>query len=243
MLSNAQKTSYFHRNKRSKPKRFSQGLSIIELLIGVAIGLFILAGASAMFVNNITNSRRLLLETRINQDLRSTMDLISRDLRRGAYWGNSLAGTVATGSASVTQPNPYSAVTVGGSTQVNYTYTRDTVENDVLDNTTEEFGFRLNTTTSAIQMNIGGTWQTLTNTDILAISTFAITPTETTIDIRASCAKTCTDTSSAPTCPRIQVRSYNLTLTGTSKTDAAVSRTLQSQVRVRNDALAGTCPA
>jgi type IV pilus assembly protein PilW len=224
-------------------RRWSKGITIVDLLIGVAIGLFILAGASAMFVNNVTNSRRLLIETRINQDLRSTMDLISRDLRRGAYWGNSLAGTLATGSTSTTQPNPYANVTLTGSTQVDYTYTRDTVENNTLDASSEQFGFKLDTATNAIQMNIGGTWQALTNTDILTITAFAITPTETTIDVRAACAKTCTDTVLAPTCPRIQVRSYNLLLTGTSKTDTAVSRTLQSQVRVRNDVLLGSCPA
>lgn len=242
MLNKRQNNDHFHRNKRSKSRRLSQGLSIIELLIGVAIGLFILAGASAMFVNNVTNSRRLLLETRINQDLRSTMDLISRDLRRGAYWGNSLAGTLATGDPSVTKPNPYSAVTVDGSTQINYTYTRDAVENDTLNVPTEQFGFKLDTTVNAIQMNIGGTWQTLTNTDILTVSAFSITPTETTIDVRAACPKTCVDPVT-PSCPRIQVRTYNLTLTGASKIDPAVSRTLQSQVRVRNDAMLGSCPA
>ena len=232
-------------NARSKSRRLSLGMSIVELLIGVAIGLFILAGASAMFVSNVTNSRRLLIEARINQDLRSTMDLVTRDLRRGGYWSNSLAGTLATGSASTTQANPYSAVAVTGSSQVNYTYTRDAIENDALDAGTEQFGFKLDTTTQAIQMNVGGTWQTLTNTDILSIPTngFTITPTETTIDIRAACAKTCTDTLLAPSCPRVQVRTYNIVLTGTSRTDLAVSRTLRSQVRVRNEAFAGSCPA
>lgn len=232
-------------NARSRSRSLSRGMSIVELLIGVAIGLFILAGASAMFVSNVTNSRRLLIEARINQDLRATMDLVTRDLRRGGYWGNSLAGTLATGSPSVTQANPYSTVELPGSSQINYTYTRDATENDALDAGTEQFGFKLNTTTHAIQMNLGGTWQTLTNTDILSIpdTGFAITPTETTIDIRAACAKTCTDTLLAPSCPRVQVRTYNIVLTGTSKTDSAVSRTLRSQVRVRNDALSGSCPA
>lgn len=240
------------RNKRSSPRRLSQGMSIVELLIGVAIGLFILAGASAMFVANVTNSRRLLLEARINQDLRATMDLLARDLRRGAYWGNSLEGTLATGSTSATQANPYSPVTVTGATQVDYAYTRDATENNALDTSTEQFGVKLNTTTHAIQMNIGGTWQTLTNTDILTIPNngFTITPTETAVDIRAACAKTCVDAvlppsipNSTENCPRILVRTYNIVLTGTSKTDSAVSRTLRSQVRVRNDALLGSCPA
>lgn len=234
---------------RHGSRRSSRGMSIVELLIGVAIGLFILAGASAMFVSNVTNSRRLLLEARINQDLRATMDLVSRDLRRGGYWGNSLAGTLAAGSTSVAQANPYSAVAVTGSTQVDYTYTRDIVENNVLDTGTgtvnEQFGFRLDTGTNAIQMYIAGGWQTLTNTNILLIPNngFRITPAETAIDIRAACAKTCVDSASAPTCPRVQVRSYNIVLTGISRTDSAVSRTLRSQVRVRNDAVLGACPA
>ena len=232
-------------NPRSKSRRLLLGMSIVELLIGVAIGLFILAGASAMFVSNVTNSRRLLIEARINQDLRATMDLVTRDLRRGGYWGNSLTGTLASGSTSVTQANPYSSVAMTGSSQVDYAYTRDATENNALDAGTEQFGFRLDTTTRAIQMRLGGTWQTLTNTDILSIrdTGFTITPTETTIDIRAACAKTCTDTLLAPSCPRVQVRTYNIVLTGISKTDTAVSRTLRSQVRVRNDALAGSCPA
>lgn len=223
---------------------------MVELLVGVAIGLFILAGASALFVGNVTNSRRLLLESRINQDLRATMDLITRDLRRGAYWGNALAGTIATGSASITPTNPYAAVVATPSStsgQILYSYSRDTVENNTLD-LNEVFGFKLNS--GAIQMCLAGTssstcnnWQTLTNTDILTITAFTITPTETMIDIRAACAKPCADTASTPTCPRMQVRSYNIVLSGTSTTDAAVNRTLSSQVRVRNDAMLGSCPA
>ena len=239
-------------NARSKSRRFSLGMSIVELLIGVAIGLFILAGASAMFVSNVTNSRRLLIEARINQDLRATMDLVTRDLRRGGYWGNSLAGTVATGSPSVTQANPYSVVKSTGTTQIEYAYTRDTTENNALDADIEQFGFRLDTTDNAVETYVNGGWQTLTNTDILSIPTngFTITPTETTIDIRAACAKTCTDTVLSPSvptstqnCPRVQVRTYNIVLAGISKTDSAVSRTLRSQVRVRNEAFAGSCPA
>jgi type IV pilus assembly protein PilW len=230
---------------RSTSKRLSFGLSIIELLIGVAMGLFILAGASAIFFSNITNARKLLLEAQINQDMRATMDLLTRDLRRSAYWGNSLAGTSASGSSSATISNPYSVVTSTGSTQINYAYTRDTIENNELDVTTEQFGFKLNTESHAIQMYIGGSWQTLTNTDILTIpdTGFTITPTETTIDIRAACAKICIDMVLSPSCPRVKVRAYNIVLTGISKTDSTVSRTLRSQVRVRNDAISGSCPA
>jgi type IV pilus assembly protein PilW len=151
---------------------------------------------------------------------------------------------LAVGSASATVVNPYSVVTSTGATQIDYAYSRDATENNALDANTEQFGFKLDTATRAIQMNIGGPWQTITNPEILTIpdNGLTITPTETTIDIRAACAKTCTD-SATQNCPKIQVRTYNIVLTGVSKTDAAVSRTLRSQVRVRNDALAGSCPA
>lgn len=227
--------------EKSKSKRFSSGMSIIELMIGLAIGLFILAGASVMFVNNVVNARQILLESRINQDLRSTMDLITRDLRRGGYWGNSLAGTVVGGNGT-TVANPYTTVTRTGTNEIGYAYTRGT-ENDALDNGTEQFGFKLDTSTKSIQMNIGGTWQTLTNTEIVNIPNngFTIAPTETAIDIRAACEKTCPTTN--PNCPVIQVRTYSIVLTGVSKANPALTRTLRSQVRVRNDAITGACPA
>ena len=228
-----------------KQRRLARGMSIIELLIGVAIGLFILAGASAMFVSNVTNSRQLLLESRFNQEMRSTMDLISRDLRRSAYWANSLKGTTAVGSSSLTQRNEYASVTLTDSNQIGYAYSRDATENDALDGATEQFGIKLDTGTQAIQFFIGDTWRTVTDTNILRIPNtgLVITPTVTAIDIRAACSKPCTDSSSAPTCPKILVRSYNIVLTGNSAANAAVSRTLRTQVRVRNDAVTGSCPA
>ena len=232
------------RSQRSSHRRSSSGLSIVELLIGMAIGLFILSGSLSLFATQITSSRRLGLETRFNQDLRATLDLMTRDLRRGAYWGNALAGT------GIAQRNPYAAVILTPETdahQILYSYTRDLSENSSLDSN-EVFGFRL--AGGAIQMCLGGSsassctnWQTLSNTDILIVSQFSIVPTETEIDVRAACAIPCTDTAEAPTCPRIQVRHYTLTLTGRSTSDAALSRTLRSQVRVRNDALLGSCTA
>ena len=88
-----------------------RGLSMVELMVGIALGMFLVAGASTLFVNHLDNSRRLLLEARLNQDLRATADLITRDLRRAGYWGNALQGTVATGAGSTTVVNPYRSVT------------------------------------------------------------------------------------------------------------------------------------
>lgn len=221
------------------------------MLVGITIGLFILSVAAGTFVTNIANTRKLVLEARVNQELRTAMDVIARDLRRGAYWGNSLKGTIPIGVTLATTANPYTTVAATGSTQINYAYSRDTTENDALDANTEQFGIRLDTTTHAIQMYIGGSWQALTNSDVVTIPDdgLVITPTETAIDIRRSCATTCNDTIVAPSvptvtqnCPRVLVRTYGVSLKGVSKSDSGVERTLVSQVRVRNEGVAGICP-
>jgi prepilin peptidase dependent protein B len=62
------------------------GLSIIELMVGVAIGMFIIGGAIKLFVDMFGNNRRLLIEARVNQDLRAAADIIARDVRRAGYW-------------------------------------------------------------------------------------------------------------------------------------------------------------
>jgi prepilin peptidase dependent protein B len=71
--------------KPSMRLRRQRGLSIIELMVGVAIGMFIIGGAIKLFVDMFGNNRRLLIETRVNQDLRATADIIARDLRRAGY--------------------------------------------------------------------------------------------------------------------------------------------------------------
>lgn len=226
--------------RRSNARRGCRGFSIVELLVGVAIGLFILTGASLLYVNNLGNSRMLLAQARMDQDLRSAMDLITRDLRRGAYWVDSLKGTTTTASAAT--PNTYAAVTVSGSASAaTIAYSYDDSDSATTGLNERTFGFRLTSTNPSvgrIEMDIGsGNWQAVTDLNIMSITAFAITETATAIDVSTACTTIC----AGAACPSITVRTYNIVLTGRSRVDPAMVRTLQSQVRVRNDAIAGAC--
>jgi type IV pilus assembly protein PilW len=219
------------------------GLSLPELLVGIAVGLFVVGGAIAMLMANVGSSRRLLLEARVNQDLRAVADVVAREVRRAGFWENAIAGTVTTATSQATPANPNAAVTATPDTStIRYSVAQDTANgrsatDATLDND-ERFGFRLDD--GVVQMEVGlDAWQSLTDPSIVTVQDFAITPTETTIDIRASCAKPCTGTS----CPTVTVRSYHITLRGSATQDNTVSRTLVERVRVRNDATAGACPA
>jgi len=66
--------------------RKSAGFSLVELLVSLATGLFLLAGVMGIFSATLSSQGSSLKATRLNQELRSAMDLISRDLRRAGYW-------------------------------------------------------------------------------------------------------------------------------------------------------------
>ncbi|NWG73909.1 MAG: prepilin-type N-terminal cleavage/methylation domain-containing protein [Rubrivivax sp.] len=224
-----------------RAQHHQRGLSLPELMVGIVVGLIVVAGAIALLVGNVGTSRRLLIEARVNQDLRAAADVVAREVRRAGFWENAIAGTVTTATSQSAPANPNAAVSASAST-ITYSVARDTPEGRSATDSTldddEQFGFRLNG--GVLEMQVGAdSWQPLTDPNIITINNFAITPTETVLDIRASCAKPCTGSN----CPTVTVRSYAISLRGTAVHDSSVARTLVERVRVRNDATAGVCPA
>lgn len=229
------RTSRLHRGGPA-----ARGLSIMELLIGVAVGMVVISGAAMLFARNLAGSKLLLAESRLNEDLRNAADLLTRDLRRAGYWGNAIKGTQAIGAGAITTANPYSDGSASAQ-QVNYRFSKDqeVVENDALDDDKEQFGFRLHD--KAIQMQDGkDNWSDITDKTSVEITTFTVTPTVTTISLGDACPNVCLP--GAPNCPFATVRSYAVLLHGVSVRDSSLQRTLRSTVRVRNDQVSGSCP-
>jgi type IV pilus assembly protein PilW len=218
--------------------RRCRGFSLVELMVGMAIGLVVVLGAMSMVVQIQTGSWNLQVETRLNQDLRAAADVIARDLRRGGYWGDAIRGTQTVGGTSTTPQNPYAAVSGSTSAGLAYGFSRDAVENNVLD-AGEQFGFRLSSGMLQMQTS-NGVWQDLTDSKNLTITAFNITPSDTALPLGHLCAKGCAP--GTPNCPTTRVRSYLIGLTGQSVRDSSVVRNMNISVRVRNDQLQGQCP-
>ena len=222
------------------PFRAQCGLSLIELMIGLGVGLFVTAIGGTLLASHVRENRSLLLEARLMQDLRTAADVITRDLRRAGYWAGASSGVWSAGAAGII-PNPYAAVTPdsAASNAVSFRYSRDATENNVVDSN-EQFGFRLRN--GAIEMLLGGSgWQALTDAGTLTVTTFGVTPLVERIDLQATCSKPCpTGSTSCP--PRQEVRSLALLISGRSASDAGVTRSVRSQVRLRNDSITGACP-
>jgi type IV pilus assembly protein PilW len=228
-------------SRRRAPIARQRGLSIVELMVGVVVGLFVVAGALSMSAGNMDKSRRLLADVRFNQDLRVAADLITRDLRRAGYWGAAITGTQAIGATSATARNPYAGATVSAGGDLQYRFSRDAVENGTLD-ANEQFGFRIREGALQMRSDADG-WKDVTDTKVMTVADdgLRIVPTETVLPLGHLCPRTCN--AGVPNCPTTTLRSYAITLTATPVADAAATRELRTTVRLRNDQLAGRCPA
>ncbi|HZE90900.1 MAG TPA: hypothetical protein VE029_04195 [Rhizobacter sp.] len=215
------------------------GLSIIELMVGLTIGLAIVAAAVLALVQQLRENRAVLTEARLTQDLGSATELVTRELRRAGHWGQAGAGVWRAPDVDLL-PNPYSSLQSDTHADaVSFVYSRDASENHRIDSN-ERFAFRLRA--GVIEMQLGDdNWQAMTDPGSMVVSTLRITPHVQEIDLGGACSQACAaDDSTCP--PRLQVRSLELQIGASSATDSRVTRDLQSWVRVRSDALTGACP-
>ncbi len=221
---------------RSSPRR-QRGLSIVELMVGIAIGLIIVAGASVLLSGQIVENRRLIAETQVQQDLRSTADIISRELRRAGSIGSDtfLAPRIWL-SGTITDPpaNMHSAVLTPasgtGDDEVSFNYYPTGPGTD------GPFGFRLDTARGVIETRLrAGGWQDLTDPGTIEVTGFQVERLDDTV-MRVPCNKPCPDTTS--NCwPTLNVRTLEITINARSRALPDVERSHRSRVRLRNEHL------
>lgn len=211
---------------RRLPLRAQRGVSLVELMVGITVGLFVVAAAAMLVGSQLTENRRLLLETQLQQDLRSSADIVARELRRAGYWNQSQQGIWTPTGAPV--PNPRAAVDMPAANEVRYTYNRGPGQ-------TGPYGFKLNTSTGSIQTLLAAAgWQDLTDRNTLRITGLTINPVNSTVPL--PCPKACPAPAGAQDCwPQMVIRSFDVTIAGQAVHDAAVRRTLTTNVRLRND--------
>ena len=222
------------------PRR-SRGLSLVELLVGTAVGLVIVAAATTVVTRHARENRALAIEARLVQDLRTAADIIARDLRRAGYWGASASG-VRGDDGSAVLANPYAVVAPEGaaSDAVRLSFSRDAGENGVVDGN-ERFGFRLRN--GAIELQLGdGNWQALTDRETLSVTSFEVEPRVEESSLERFCAEPCA-AGSVVCPPRLQVRSFAVAIEARAIADPAVRRSVLSGARLRNDSVVGRCEA
>jgi len=214
-------------------RRCQQGLSLVELMIGLAIGLIVTAGVVKAFAAQVTHTQHLLLEARVEQDLRSAVDLIVRDLRRAGYWGQAARPPDAAAS------NPYQAIDVPSTSEIHYAYSQDDDEDEVASN--ENHGFLLRDDDTLRAVDGRGGWQPLTDPSVVRVTELSIDLQTRVEPLGHFCVPACA--AGDPACPSVQVREIVVRLRAQSASDARVRREASERVRVRNDAVSPAgCP-
>ena len=226
----------------------SRGVSIVELMIGITIGLFILAGASLVMTSQISDNRRLLLDTQVQQDLRAVTSLIVRDVRRANYyglahrkiWPNDLTQATA---------NPYAGLlpaTTDGSSSLQYERSLDdqygqlNIDDNAVGNG-ERVTIALNATNHTVEMTLGNSSpQAVTDANVLRVT--ELTFTVSVRDLAAPCGIDC-PTRGPAGCPLVQrLRQVNFVMVAEAVNDSRVRRSLRESVRLQNDIVREAAP-
>lgn len=69
---------------------FARGFSLVELMVALAAGLIVSGAVIAFLLSSMKSNGEYVQSTRLTQELRNTLDLVTRDLSRAGYNDNSL---------------------------------------------------------------------------------------------------------------------------------------------------------
>ncbi len=98
-----------------------QGFSLIETLVAMLIGLFLLSGAVTVFMIGRNTSRTGDAVSRMQENLRYALDTIEPDIRMANYWGMTNRSDLLTGVALPAATQTAIDLGVTGNCGVNYT--------------------------------------------------------------------------------------------------------------------------
>jgi prepilin peptidase dependent protein B len=87
----------------------SLGMSLVELMIAMAIGLVVIGSVLAFTLSSLTSNTEYVQATRLSQELRNSMDFVSRELRRSGY-DQDIGSKIARYSLSNIATSPFARV-------------------------------------------------------------------------------------------------------------------------------------
>lgn len=224
-------------------QRFTQkGLSLVELMVGITVGLVVMTGVTTFFVDYLQNNRQLIQMARLDQEMRTAMDIVARDIKRMGYKRDVhldiLNLTEESSSRTATLPiflNPQANISDSES-EINFWYDENSDNTLNTGATTEEHGYQI--ASNALQRRSGNTWQDITDPSITQITGFNLTRTYRCIDIDGDGPASCGGTPVTPSASEdgaYFVTEIAVTLSGRLTSNNAITRTLNERVRVRAD--------
>jgi prepilin peptidase dependent protein B len=209
------------------------GFTLTELVIALAVNIIVLVALISIFVANLQHYHKVINSNRLYQQLQSTMDIMSSDIRRAGYWAN------ATNDLNLDQNNnPFMTAATdisvpAGNTCILFAYDHDkngTLPSISVNYDDERYGYRVNN--QILQSRPWGAtfacnaaannWENISDSNVIQVTNLTFTLNTQTI-------------ATGPGTAGITIRSVDITLTGQLTSDTSVTKTLTEHVRIRND--------
>lgn len=229
-----------------------KGFSLVELMVGLTVGLMVIAAASAMYITTSASSRDTLNSARLNIGMRAAMDMMVDEIRRAGYSNDP-------GSA-----NEFTQTTTGAITDlvisnsgscIEFSYDADTNGDLSTASPFEFFGFRVQN--GVLQYRNGGSgflggcntgnWQPVTDDESITIVADA---TNNYFSVAYQCLNTDRNESVDTTCPStgtfltnanadapvdlLETKVITITLNGQLVANTDFKMRLEQEVLVRN---------
>lgn len=206
-----------------KTSKYNQkGLTLIELMIGMVIGLIVSGIALNLYISTLNISAQTSNTVRLNQEMRLIMDMMVSDIRRAGY-GEAPEGVSVAYSSIVSGGVPVSIFDDKSCLVVAY--------NADADSDIELFAYKATSnavqlselsvasaSTASIDCSSFSVWENLSSTDISAFSDLSFT-------------SNAASSGWASTLPKV----ITVTMTASSAQDSKIFRQLIETVRVRNE--------
>lgn len=217
-----------------------RGFSLMEVVVSMGLSLFVTAAMVALMGNSVGNAGRVINMTKLSDDLRSTMQLMTRDVRRSSYNANALLcyGNDDCGSdGSVSLPADIFISDAGDC----FTFLLDRDhDGDSTENDAGGFRRRVVNNVGTIEMwtggnqpdcnaGAGGNWQAVTDFNTMNITAF-------TVDNTLSYNQVIFDDGAGNTITQ-RVRKLRLAIGGELIAADGVNRRIEDVISVRNDIL------
>ena len=230
-------------NTNRKPVHTSMrrqaGFSLMEAVVAMSISLVVTASMVAMMANSLGSTSRIVNMTKLSDDLRSTMQMLTRDVRRASYNANAM---FCYGNENCFSDG---SVTLAGDLVINNAQDCFTFQLDRLHdgNSTNDaaggFRRRVEGDVGALEMwtgnnapncaaGAGGNWVRVTNPDSMNITAFNIN------DDDLSYTQVIFDDGAGNTISQ-RVRKVRFQIDARLVSAAGITRHMEDVISVRND--------
>lgn len=217
----------------SKARVKLAGFTLTELLVALVINVILFSALITMYIANLNHYHKTLLMNQLNQQLQSSLMMMSSDIRRAGYWANAKSDV-----GTHQNNNPFMASTTDISTNVSnncilLTYDHDgdgslpSISSNIDD---ERYGFRLSGNTlqarppgAAFSCTASSSaWENVTDVSRIQITNLSFIISTSTV-------------TTGPGTKGIAIRGVDISITGRLTSDTSISVTLTQHVRIQND--------